>query len=262
MGNFSNYAENKALDHVLKVAAYTPAMNLYFSLHTADPTDAGTGAEVANSNNYARVLCNVWNAAAARLADNTGAVSFAQASGAWGTVTHWGIWDSGTYGAGNLIAYGAFTASKVIVSGNIFTIPAGGCDISVTSGVVSTFLANKILDHFLKTASYTPATNIKVAFSTADPTNDGSGLAEPVGNNYARTTCNVFDVAVNGATANTNIIDSPVASGNWGTITHVALFDDEATPNMLLFGTITPSQAVGANDNFEYAAGGLDITLD
>lgn len=263
MGNLSNYAENELLDHVLKVGAYTPPTNIYVALHTADPTDAGNGAEVANANGYARVVCNVWNAAASRATANTNLIEFAQATGAgWGTVTHWALWDSATWGAGNCLAHGSFANSKTIVAGNIPKIAAGELDISVNSGAISNYLANKLLDHLLKTASYTPATNLKIAFSTADPTNDGSGLSEPSGNNYARITCNAWDIASNGATQNTSAITSNVASGSWGTITHTAIFDDEATPNMLLFGAISPSQPVGANDNLEWQAGGFDITLD
>lgn len=262
MGSISNYLELELLDHVFKVGAYTPPTNIAVSLHTADPTDAGIGAEVANSNNYARVVCNTWDAAASRATANTGAITFPQASGSWGTVTHWALWDSATYGAGNCLAHGSFTVSKVIVSGNIPTIAAGDLDISVVTGAVSTYLANKMLDHFLKTASYTAATNIKVALSTANPTDDGSAIAEPSGNNYSRTTCNAWDVAASGATQNTNAITTPTASGSWGTIAYVALFDDEGTPNMLWYGAISPSQAVTANDYMEWAIGGFDVTLD
>lgn len=263
MGSLSNFAENELLDHVLKVGAYTPPTNIYVCLHTADPTDAGTGAEVADANGYARVACNVWNVAAARATANTNLVEFPQATGAgWGTVTHWSLKDSNVYGSGNMLAHGAFTNSKTIVPGNIPKIAAGELDISVVTGAINNYLANKLLDHLLKTAAYTVPTNLKVAFSTADPLDDGSGLAEPTGNNYARIICNTWDIASNGATQNTNAITSNVATGSWGTITHVVIFDDEATPNQLLRAAIIPSQPVGANDNLEYQAGGLDITLD
>lgn len=247
MGSLSNYLENKILDHVLKVAAYTPPTNIAISLHTADPTDAGSGAEVTNENNYARVICNVWDAASGRASANTNVITFNQASGLWGTVTHFALWDSATYGAGNMLAHGQFTVSKTIANGNIPSIAAGDLDISVTTGSMSTYLANKILDHILKTASYTAPTHIAVALSTANPTDDGSGLAEVAdSNNYSRTTCDVWDVAVNGASANTAAITTPVASGSWGTISHTALFDSatHGAGNMLMYGSVSPSQAV------------------
>lgn len=262
MGSISNYLENKLLDHAFKGIAYTQPTNIAVSLHTADPTDAGTGSEVANSNNYARVICNDWNVASNRLADNTNAITFNQASGSWGTVTHWALWDSATYGSGNLLAHGAFTTPKTIVSGNIPTISAGDLDISVTSGAMSTYLANKLLDHFLKTAVYTQPSNLYVALSTANPGDTGSGIAEPSGNNYSRTLCNSWVAASNGATYNTNAITTAIASGNWGTISHTAIFDASSGGNMLWYGSISPSQAVGANDYMEWAAGDFDVTLD
>jgi len=263
MGSISNYLELELLDHVFKVGAYTAATNIAVSLHTADPTDAGTGAECANANNYARVVCNVWNAAGGtRVTANTSAITFPQASGSWGTVTHWALWDSATYGAGNCLAHGSFTASKVIVSGNIPTIAAGDLDITVTTGAISNYLASALLNHFLKTAAYTVPTNICAALSTADPTDDGSGIAEPVGNNYSRTTNNTWDIAAAGATANTGAMTTATASGSWGTIAYTALFDAATVGNMLWYGTISPSQAVGANDYMEWAAGSFDVTLD
>lgn len=239
MGSLSNYLETKLMDHVFKTLAYTPATNLCVSLHTADPTDAGTGAEVANANAYARVIQNVWNAASARLADNNGAITFPQATGAWGTVTHWAIWDSATWGAGNMLAYGAFTLSKVIVSGNVPTIATGDLDISATTGAISTYLANKMLNHFLKTTVYTAPTNIAVALSTANPTDDGSAIIEPVAAAYVRTICNVWNAAnaTTGLVDNTAAITTVTATGSWGTISHAALFD-LATPANWVASTV------------------------
>ena len=42
------------LNSTLNGAAFTPVNNPYISLHTADPTDAGTGTEVTGGS-YARV---------------------------------------------------------------------------------------------------------------------------------------------------------------------------------------------------------------
>ena len=45
MAEFSNYLENKILDHVLKNISYTSPTTAYVGLFTSDPTDAGTGTE-------------------------------------------------------------------------------------------------------------------------------------------------------------------------------------------------------------------------
>ena len=130
MGSISNYLEDKYLDHVFNVA-YTPAATVYVALATADPTDAGTGAsmsEVANTNGYARTAIT-FGAAASRRVVQSGAVTFPQATGSWGTITHWAIVDSATHGAGNMLAHGAFTASFAPVNGNTPTIPTAEVEV-------------------------------------------------------------------------------------------------------------------------------------
>src|SRR3990167_7674776 len=104
MGSLTDFSELELLDHVLNVA-YTPPATVYLALATADPTDAATGAamnEVPNSGSYARVAIS-FGAAASRRVTQDALVTFAQATGAWGTVTHWVVVDSGTYGAGNAL---------------------------------------------------------------------------------------------------------------------------------------------------------------
>lgn len=262
MNNLSNYAEKKIMDHIFKVLSFTQPANIFVSFHTANPGEDGSGAE-CSGNAYARTQCNIWNAAASRSAANTEIITFPQATGAWGTVTHYGIWDAAT--DGNMLAYGALSESKVIVSGNIPTIAAGGISISVSTGAISNYLANKMLDHMLKTAEYMVPTNLFVGFSTANPGDNSAGLAEPsAGNNYSRTQCNIWNAATatTGQVANTDAVVGPAASGSWGAITHVAIFDAATAGNLLWYGTITPSQSVGTNDWLEYPAGQLIANLD
>jgi len=260
MNNLSDYAEIKLLDHFLKTAAYTPATNLYVGFSTADPTDDGSGIAEPSGNNYAREVCNVFDAASGRATANTAAITFNLASGSWGVITHWFISDAST--AGNMLAYGAFTEQKTIVSGNIPEIAAGEMDLSWVTGAMSTYLANKLLDHLLKTAAYTAPTHIYVGLSTANPTDDASGVAEPAAANYSRVICDVWDAAASGASENTSAITMPTASGSWGTITHAFLSDAASGGNMLIYGAVAPSQPVGTNDYMEWLAGGFDITLN
>jgi hypothetical protein len=126
MGSLSNYAELELLDHVFN-AVYPPVAQLYVALATADPGEAATGAamsEVAAANGYLRAAIS-FAAAASRKIIQTGAVTFPQATGTWGTVTHWAIVDNSATGAGNVLAYGNFTASFAPVSGNTPTIASG-----------------------------------------------------------------------------------------------------------------------------------------
>lgn len=130
-------------------------------------------------------------------------------------------------------------------------------------GSFGNFWENEILDHVFGKGTYTPPT-IYVALSTADPTDDGSGMAEPSGNGYARkqTAAADWNAASAGAIDNANAIEFPEATGSWGTITHFALFDAAIGGNMLGHGTLSQSKSVGSGDTVKFAAGELDVTLD
>ena len=130
-------------------------------------------------------------------------------------------------------------------------------------GSFANYLENKVLDHILGKTAYTmPAAYI--VLSTADPTDAGTGLAEPVGGAYARKATVAADwaVAANGATSNANALTFPQATGNWGTITHFAIMDAATAGNVLAHGALTLSKAINTGDTATFAAGDLDITLD
>jgi hypothetical protein len=130
-------------------------------------------------------------------------------------------------------------------------------------GSFADYWENEILDHLFGKGSYTPPT-IYVGLSTADPTDDTSGLAEPSGGSYARvaTAGADWNVASGGAIDNTNDITFPEATGNWGTITHFVLFDAASAGNMLAHGALSVSKSISSGDTAKFAAGDLDVTLD
>jgi len=135
-GTFSDYAENELLDHIMGVGSLTMP-TVYVALCTADPEDAGTGAdmdEVADANAYARVAiaADFSTPAASGSIANDGQIDFVEATGAWGTVTHFALLDSGTHGAGNMLAHGDLTASKAVGDGDTVSFAIG--DLTVTLG--------------------------------------------------------------------------------------------------------------------------------
>lgn len=139
----------------------------------------------------------------------------------------------------------------------------------------SNYLANKILDHiFQRTDDIDLGVGVWLALSTADPTADGSGMAEPSGDNYSRVLIGYYgqsltykmDAASAGVTTNGDAIQFPEvydgsSTGDWGTITHYAMFDAETGGNMLMFGALSAS--INAVDGKVplVRAGDLDVTL-
>jgi len=126
MSAMSDYLENEILDHILATGSYTAPTAVYVGLSTASFADDNSGTELSGSG-YARVAAT-FGAAASGTASNSAAIEFPAATGSWGTVSHFGIFDAST--SGNLLIHGAFTASKVIASGDILKINTGDLDIS------------------------------------------------------------------------------------------------------------------------------------
>ena len=119
----------------------------------------------------------------------------------------------------------------------------------------------EILDHILNDGAYTAPT-IYIGLSTADPGDDAAALAEPVGNGYARvaTAAADWNAAASGAKTNANAITFAAASGSWGTITYVCLFDALTSGNLLASGSCG-SEAVTTGNIVRFAAGALSVSL-
>jgi hypothetical protein len=128
-GSKSDYLENEILDHILKTTSYTVPTNIYVALYTAAPTDAGGGTEVSG-NAYGRIAKNTWDAASGGATENTGAVTFNQATGDWGTVVAFGLHDNST--GGNLLYWGDLTANKAVNNGDTAEFADGAIDIVET----------------------------------------------------------------------------------------------------------------------------------
>lgn len=122
----SDYLENEILDHILSVGSYTMPAAVYVGLSTGSFNDDNSGTELTG-NNYSRVAAT-FSAAASGTTSNSAAVEFAAATGSWGSVSHFGIFDAAS--AGNLLIHGAFTTAKTIASGDILKIPTGDLDIT------------------------------------------------------------------------------------------------------------------------------------
>lgn len=126
MSAMSDYLENEILDHILSVGSYTMPTAVYVGLSTGSFNDDNSGTELTG-NNYSRVAAT-FSAAASGTTSNSAAIEFAAATGSWGSISHFGIFDAAS--AGNLLIHGAFTTAKTIASGDILKIPTGDLDIT------------------------------------------------------------------------------------------------------------------------------------
>ena len=126
MSAMSDYLENEILDHILSTGSYTMPTAVYVGLSTGSFNDDNSGTELTGSN-YAREAAT-FTAAASGTTSNSAAVEFNAATGSWGSISHFGIFDAAS--SGNLLIHGAFTVAKTIASGDILKIPTGDLDIT------------------------------------------------------------------------------------------------------------------------------------
>jgi len=130
-GGMSDYCASVILNHIFKTEVYTAATSLYVGLTTGTIDDDTTGGDVVEeaAGAYARKDCDTWVAAAAGASKNTAAITFAKATGSWGTVTDFFIADHLT--TGNMLFYEVADASKLVGTNDTVQFDAESFDITL-----------------------------------------------------------------------------------------------------------------------------------
>lgn len=129
------------------------------------------------------------------------------------------------------------------------------------------YAENSIINHYFMNQTTTPATEHFIALFTGSagleanlPTEESTGGA------YARATA-TFTTATAGTSENGADITFATATDDWGVITHVAIVTDETNTtwgtnvDVIMWGALTATKAVGTGDIFKIPAGDLDITV-
>ena len=129
MAGFSDYLEDKVLEHVFGGNTYTAPSTLYVALYTSAPSDTGGGTEVSGGGYVRKTATFNVSGTNPTTASNVGAIEYPTATANYGTVTSVGIFDASS--GGNLLAYANLTASKVVSTGDVFRFNAGDLDITL-----------------------------------------------------------------------------------------------------------------------------------
>jgi hypothetical protein len=116
MAAFSNYMEDQ-ITAWINGATFAPApTNTYVQLYSQDPTDAGSATGAL----YTRVTyaASGWTrgTGGAGTLSNTNAITMQSSAGSATTASHFAVFDAAT--SGNLLFYGALSASKSIAVGD------------------------------------------------------------------------------------------------------------------------------------------------
>ena len=124
----------------------------------------------------------------------------------------------------------------------------------------SNYLETELLDHVFANNAYTSPTAVYVALFTAVTDGEAGTVTEVSGGGYAR---QAGSFTVSGNTATTSAaIEYPTATADYGTVTHVGIYDASTAGNLLAYAALTASKTISSGDVFRIPAGDLDITLD
>lgn len=126
---------------------------------------------------------------------------------------------------------------------------------------LSDYAEKLVLDWLMTTGSATRPTAWYVALYTAAPSDAGGGT-EVSGAGYSRKAI-TFNTASTpgGTTSNSGIVSWTAAGGNYGTVTHVGLFDASTAGNLLWQGGLSTLKTVNDGDTIQFSAGNLTLTL-
>lgn len=123
MADLSTYTKNKIFDLLLNNTAFTAIANLYITLYTVAPTDAGGGTEVTDV--AARLALSMGSPTDGAGSNDAELLWPAAVSGY--TALAVGIFDASS--GGNLLAWKAI--SEVVAVGVKFRYPIGDFDVDV-----------------------------------------------------------------------------------------------------------------------------------
>ena len=129
MSGFSDYLEDKVLDHVFGGNAFTAPTTLYVALYTVAPSDTGGGTEVSGGAYARQTGAFTVSGTNPTTATNSAAIEYPTATANYGTVVAVGVLDASS--SGNLLAYSTLDSSKVVSSGDVFRFNAGDLDITL-----------------------------------------------------------------------------------------------------------------------------------
>lgn len=136
------------------------------------------------------------------------------------------------------------------------------------------WLENKIVDYVFRDQAWTPPAAFWIGLSKAEVTDTGT-VDEPSGGDYARVQLDPSATnwtntqasgtgassGTSGITRNAVAIEFPVATANWGLVTHWFISSASSGGDIVVGGNLTASKNITTNDQFSLPVGDLSITV-
>lgn len=140
-GTLSGYAQTHIMDHTNGKTAWTMPAVVALALCTAVPDSSKTGATIteAGYTGYGRQAiagagfnaASVGGAGVASTATNNGVITFAACTASSSTITGWGLCDSASTAAGNLLWWGSATSTVISTTQTPATVANAGISESL-----------------------------------------------------------------------------------------------------------------------------------
>lgn len=127
------------------------------------------------------------------------------------------------------------------------------------SGNLSSYLETKIAN-WLRGTAFGSTPTLRLGLSTADPTDNGAGIAEP-GGSYARQAISFDTISTSEDPGVQMFNDTLIQFTGLGAsiITHAFIID--LSGNLLWYGPITSTKAVQAGSTFDFQVGDIGVTI-
>lgn len=128
--------------------------------------------------------------------------------------------------------------------------------------MVTTYYLNLVAGNLLgtKTSPGIPAIYY-VGLSKSAPTVAGGNVSEPSGGGYTRVAMTGMSAPTNGVIKNGQEVAFAEASGNWGAITHVVVYDAATGGNLLMYSELPAAKTVTSGDQARFKVGSLIFTV-
>lgn len=128
---------------------------------------------------------------------------------------------------------------------------------------MSNYLATALLNQVFRNTAYTRPSTVYVALFLTDPTAADTGQ-EVTGGAYARQAVTFgAPTAVSGKLTieNSAEVSFPVATADWGLVTHIDIRDAATGGHSLYSGELNNPRTILTGDIFKIMTGQLDLTL-
>lgn len=130
------------------------------------------------------------------------------------------------------------------------------------------YLEDELIKHIFRTGSFTKPTVLAVGLLAAAADAEAGTVTEVSGGSYARVEVNPNDAnwaapaGGNGETSNLAAITFPAPTADWGTVTHVGIFDAASGGNLLIVAPLTtPREILNGDGTPSFAIGQLTFAI-